>query len=570
MKVISILFFSLFLALHTSLPAQALLIRHANIVQTDIGKILEDQFVLVRDGKILQVGPDKKWKGKMAVEELDVQGQYLMPGLIDGHVHYFQSGGLYARPDAMDLRSVRPYETEVQWIKEQAPDLFRRYLAAGITTTCDVGGPMTNYDLKEWATTLPAPDLFVTGPLISSYQPEAFQIDDPPIILCQSPEQARELVRQQLSRKPDFIKIWYIVQRGEKPEEHLPMVRAAIEESHAHNIPVAVHATQLETARLAVEAGCDILVHSVDDQPVDDDFVQSLVDKQVSYMPTLMVSRQYSEVFSQQLEITDIDLELANPFTLGSLLDLQHLDPALIPDWMQRMQQSPLGPDNRLATMQANLKVLYDAGVNVVTGTDAGNIGTLHASSYFEEIAKMQGAGLSPAQVLKASTVNGGKMLRRSLGLVAEGYEANLLLLTKNPLEDLSHLRTLQTILHQGRLIQADTLLARDPVVLAQRQLNAYNLRNLEAFVACYHPEVKIYNYPDQLQSTGREAMRTGYGPMFENTPKLHCEVVNRLVIGNQVVDKERLTGFSGRDFFYAAAIYTVENGLITEVRFMR
>lgn len=570
MKVqIFVIWFSLFSFPFLSV-GQTLVIRHANVVQTDAGTVAEDQYILIEDGVIQQTGKDKKWKNKQEIEEWDAKGQFVMPGLIDGHVHYFQSGGLYARPDAIDLQALRPYEEEVQWIKDQAPDLWRRYLAAGITQTCDVGGPMTNFELREQATKTVAPELFVTGPLISSYQPEAFQIDDPPIILCESPEEARELVRKQVPLKPDFIKIWYIVFRNQSPEEHYDMIQAAIEESHKHGIPVAVHATQLETARLAVKAGCDMLVHSVDDQAVDDAFVQLLLENEVSYIPTLMVSRQYSEVFSQNLDISDIDLELANPFTLGSLLDLKHIGPDHLPDYIKMTIGRELGEDTELALMQQNLKKLYEAGVNIVTGTDAGNIGTLHASSYFEELEKMQGAGLSPAEILKASTFNGGKMLKRQIGLIAAGYEASLLLLAQNPLEDLAHLRSLNHLLHKGQKIDADSLLPQTPEILAQRQLNAYNLRRLDAFVDCYHPEVKIYNYPGQLQSTGKEAMREGYGPMFENTPNLHCELVNRIVIGKQVVDKEKITGFAPGQYFFAAAIYIIENGLITEVRFMR
>jgi imidazolonepropionase-like amidohydrolase len=569
MKVLFTLLFLVFL-LPSSVPAQGLVIRDVNVIQTDKGEVKAGQYVWIENGLIKKTGPDRKWKTQDGTEELNASGQYLMPGLIDGHVHYFQSGGLYTRPDVIDLRQLRSYDTERQWLRDNAEDLFKRYLAAGITHTCDVGGPMSNFELREEAKGKLAPELLVTGPLISSYQPEEFRIDDPPIVLCETAEEARALVRKQLPLQPDFIKIWFIVRRGEKPSDHLEVVKATIEESHAAGIPVAVHATQLETARLAVQNGCDILVHSVDDQLVDEEFTQLLVERGVSYIPTLIVSGKYDQVLTQKLAITEADLALANPFVLGSLMDLRHIDEAEIPGWVKRLQASPSNWQAVVRLKQQNLKTLYEAGVNVVSGTDAGNIGTLHASSYFEELAKMAESGLSPGQVLKASTYNPGRMLERQIGLVSEGYEASLLLLSQNPLEDLKALRSLHTVIHQGQITKTDSLLPTEPVVLAQRQLNAYNLRNLDAFVECYHPEVKIYHYPDQLSSTGREAMRKNYGPMFERTPDLHCELVNRLVIGNQVVDKEKLTGFPGRSFFYAAAIYTVENGLITEVRFMR
>jgi len=63
------------------------------------------------------------------------------PGLVDAHVHFFQSGGAYTRPDAVDLRKVRPYEREIALLKAALPRTFARYLLCGVTSVVDVGGP---------------------------------------------------------------------------------------------------------------------------------------------------------------------------------------------------------------------------------------------------------------------------------------------------------------------------------------------------------------------------------------------------------------------------------------------
>ncbi|HRF20320.1 MAG TPA: amidohydrolase, partial [Chitinophagaceae bacterium] len=89
-------------------------------------------------------------------------------------------------------------------------------------------------------------------------------------------EGTRKSVQEQLKLNPDFIKIWYIVtdkdvEKGAR--KNLALVKAAIDEAHKNNKRVAVHATERITAQLAVEAGADFLVHSVDDEIVPDDFV---------------------------------------------------------------------------------------------------------------------------------------------------------------------------------------------------------------------------------------------------------------------------------------------------------
>ncbi len=562
----------LLLAFLTGLQLQAqqsLLIRNVRLVDPTQEKVSKPSYLLIKGNKIVEIGTNREPQADSTIEG---NGRYVLPGLMDGHVHYFQSGGLYTRPDAIDLSAIKPYDEHVEWVRNQAPDFFQRYLAAGITYTCDVGGPMSNYMLREEAKAGVAPQLFVTGPLISTYQPEAFKIKDAPIVKVKNTAEARALVQKQLPFKPDFIKIWYIVLPGQSAEDNYEIVQATIEESHAHNIPVAVHATQYETAKLAVKAGCDILVHSVEDEKVDQAFAERLIENKVSYIPTLEVGHNYTEVFSKHLNISKEDFALANPFTLGSLMDLEHLGEEFVPGYVTRMQTPEAPIDQDQAVMQYNLKLLMDAGVNVVTGTDAGNIGTLHASSYFAELRAMQAAGLSNAQILQASTLNGAKMLSKAktMGQIKEGFVADLILLEGNPLEDLQHIRSLSVVVRKGKAYDAAALIPNSPEILAQRQLNAYNQCDLEAFVDCYADSVEIYGYPNQLYYVGRENMRKSYGPMFENTPDLHCELVKRIVMGNTVMDQERVTGLPNGQVIKAAAIYTIENGKISAVRFVQ
>lgn len=109
-------------------------------------------------------------------------------------------------------------------------------------------------------------------------------------------------------------------------------------------------------------------------------------------------------------------------------------------------------------------------------------------------------------------------------------------------------------------------------VELAEAQLIAYNNRDIDAFLEPYSDSVKIYNFPNEFQYQGKDKMRVGYADFFQHATNLHCEVVSRIVLGNKVIDEEKVTGFSQNkdDVLYAIAIYTIRNGKIAEVRFLR
>src|SRR5215813_5065928 len=226
------------------------------------GKITRNATVFIDNGRITNIKSNivMKYGGRT----IDCVGKFILPGYIDTHVHFFQSADLFTRPDGADFNSIRPYKDEVAWIKSHLDDVFARYIRSGITSVVDVGGPMWNFEVRKKANaTAKAPRVAAAGPLISSVSREKLDLGDPPIVKIDSPDQAREFVRKLAEQKPDLVKIWYIVDKDHPVDSFRPIVRATIEESHAHKIRVAVHATELETARAAVEEGADVLVHRV-------------------------------------------------------------------------------------------------------------------------------------------------------------------------------------------------------------------------------------------------------------------------------------------------------------------
>src|SRR5207248_2395673 len=236
---------------------------------------------------------------------IDCKGKFVLPGYIDTHIHFFQSADLYTRPDGADFNKIRPYSEEVAWLKSHVDDVFLRYLRCGITSVVDVGGPFWNFEVRKHAnSTAKAPRVAAAGPLISSVSRTALDLGDPPIVKIDTADQAREFVRKLSAQKPDLVKIWYIVDQDHPVESFRPIVRATVEESHARKLRVAVHATELETARAAVEEGADVLVHSVIDKKVDDAFVKLLKDRHTILCPTLVVFERYGRTFANKLNLT--------------------------------------------------------------------------------------------------------------------------------------------------------------------------------------------------------------------------------------------------------------------------
>ena len=550
---------------------QTLVITGINLVSTKDGKIESDISVLIEDSLIKDIAKESKLKIPTGATIIDGKGKWLMPGLIDAHIHFFQSGGLYTRPDGLNLGKYYSYEKDQQWIKDNLDDEMRRYLACGITTVMDVGGPMRNFETRAFCDESPvSPNAYVTGPLISTYVPPNLDKKDPPIILAKTEDEARDQVRKQLPFHPDFIKIWYISLSKTAADETFPMVKAAIDETHKNHLKALVHATELHTARLAVQAGCDILVHSVDDSLVDDSFINLLKQNHVTLIPTLIVKSGYDRTFSQQFNFTLHDFHMANPFMLGTLYDLQHYPVKDVGgDYHTRRQRIRI-PDRADSNMMENLKRLYDAGVNIASGTDAGNIGTLHASSFLDELLAMSASGLSNAQVLKASTINTAKgfTVDSRIGSVEKGKLADLLLLSKNPMDKLENLDSIYLLIHRGKLIRTDTLIHSTPESLVQQQVNAYNAHNMEAFLETYSDSTEIGDFQGMRLAKGKEQMRKVYAPLFVPSSSIHTQIVNRLVQGRFVIDKEHVTGMGPA--IDGLVIYEIQKGKIIKAQFIQ
>ena len=414
--------------------------------------VAPDSTVIIAGNRIRAVGPSASTRVPAGATVIDAHGKWLIPGLVDSHIHFHQSGNLYTRPDAADFNRWMPYAKEVARNKARLPATFKVWLASGVTSVVDVGGPFWNFDVREAARSSPAaPRVHVAGPLISTIDRPQLDLGDPPIIKVTSADEARALVKRELERKPDFIKVWFIYDEGDDLPAREAIVKAAGDAAHAGGVRLAVHATELAVAKAALRAGADYLVHSVEDAPVDEEFLALAKRRHVLYCPTLFVLPGYGYAFSGTWQATEAEQRLADPQILAAMHDLEHIPQELVPERVAKRFKAHKPPELPLIAMQ-NVRTVWDAGIVVAMGTDAGNIGTLHGPSVFREMALMAQAGLTPLEVLRSATVNGAAVMgmEHDLGAIAPGRLADLVVLDADPLADVSNLSRISRVLKDG------------------------------------------------------------------------------------------------------------------------
>ncbi|MEP6675545.1 MAG: amidohydrolase family protein, partial [Ferruginibacter sp.] len=553
------------------------LIKNTNVLDVENKKLLSGYDVLIMGDSIVSVDKGRTYKLPAGTQIIDGIGKYLIPGLTDAHVHFSQSGSLFTRPDAIDLRKYRPFKDEIKWTHDNMEDILRRYLSAGITSVIDVGSTYNFLSQRDSFTNKPySPIINMTGPLLTTWVPDEFKDlgKDSPFAEMLTEEGVRQSVREQVLAHADFIKIWYIVldsniERGAR--KNLPLVKAAIDEAHKNHLRIAVHATESITAELAAESGADYLVHSVDDKIITDEFVRLLKKNNTVLCPTLVVGHGYENTFAHIYSFTTDELNLSNPISAASILNYPEPDTALAGKYISYYYRTN-GKAKELHTdsiMKINLQKLLVAGVTIATGTDAGNIGTQHAGSYFVELKAMQDAGMNTWQLLQSSTINAAKSIgkQNEWGSIAKNKKANMVLLNANPLDSIANWRKIDWIINKGIAMKPDTIIKNSPEMLVQQQVNAYNAHNPDAFVATYSDTAIFYNFPDMsVLMKGRDQITQEYASI-KNEPSLHCKILNRIVQGNKIIDQEEISIDSGKKI-HAVVIYIVEAGKITKVYF--
>lgn len=423
-----------------------------------------DSVVLLRDGRIECAGTREACPVPEGVATVDVAGHWITPGLIDAHVHFSQTGWADGRPDALDVRERYPYPQVIAGQAAHPERWFRAYLCSGVTAVFDVGGYPWTLDLPERAETdTQAPRVASAGPLLSTWD---FWLNLPAerqFIYLETEESAGVGVDYLAERGSDAIKVWFIPLQSRELEEMETAVLAAGAAAKERGVPLIVHATGLREAKVALRAGAHLLVHSVWDQAVDEEFLRLAKDNGTIYNPTLTVPDGYQRMFEAAATDTApviddpngcVDLE-----TRRKVAETVELDG---PDEEQLAGRKE-STERRARTGAENLKRVHEAGIPVAMGTDAGNPLTLHGPSVYAEMEAMEAAGLTPMEVLVSATKGSAMAMRREdeLGTIEAGKLADLLVLEADPTASAKAFRTVKYVVRGGVLRPVEELAAR-------------------------------------------------------------------------------------------------------------
>src|SRR5205807_1340106 len=132
-------------------PSGITVIANGTAIDPGTGKIIPNAAIVVQGDRITSIVQNSTEIPKKGDTVIDAKGKFILPGYIDTHVHFFQSGDIYTRPDGLDLNSIRPYKQETEWIRSHLDDTFARYLRSGITSVLDIGGPLWNFEMRKRA-----------------------------------------------------------------------------------------------------------------------------------------------------------------------------------------------------------------------------------------------------------------------------------------------------------------------------------------------------------------------------------------------------------------------------------
>ncbi|HEV8703040.1 MAG TPA: amidohydrolase family protein [Candidatus Polarisedimenticolia bacterium] len=416
-----------------------------------------DAVVILRGGKIDCAGTRAQCPPPKGVDVLDLKGTWITPGIVDAHVHFSQTGWADGRPDFIDVRDRYPYE-EVQAGLHAHPERFlRSYLCSGVTSVFDVGGYPWTWELRTRAAADPlAPRVAAAGPLLSTLD---FWLNLPAerqFIYLGTEEDARAGVRYLAAHGADAVKVWFIPVAARNFDDMAKAVLAAGEEARARKIPLIVHATGLKEATVALRAGASLLVHSVGDVPVDPEFLRLAKEKQTIYCPTLTVVDGYRRLreaaVGRKAPAVDDPNGCVDPDTLARVAESARI--MMEGDDPQAAERRRKNIETFARVGPANLKAVRDAGITIAMGTDAGNPLTLHGASIYAEMEAMQAAGMTPMEVLVASTRSGAMAMHRQdqIGTVEKGKRADLLVLGADPTRDIKNVRQIRSVVRNGKV----------------------------------------------------------------------------------------------------------------------
>lgn len=419
-----------------SASAQPVVFEHARIIDGTGRPPLENAVLVVDGARIVAVGGagTKRPDGARVV---DASGKTIMPGIIVSHGHVGVVMDGKNRPDA--------------YTRENIQHQLLQYERYGVTSVLALGlNRDLGYEIRDEQRQgkFPGAQLFTAGRGIGV--PDGappLPVAPDQVFRPKTVEEAVADVRDTAAHHADLLKIWVDDVYGKLPKLERDIYRAAIDEAHRQKLRVAAHIWYLEDAKALAASGLDAFAHSIRDQQVDDEIVQTMKKKGIFYIPTLNVDES-SFVFADEPALLD------DPF-LAEALPPAELEYLKGPDLRKKLDADPNLAKNRAATANAahNLKVLHDAGVKIALGTDSGgNPVRVQGWGEHRELQLMVRAGLSPMDALVAATRGSAEFLgAKDRGTLEKGKRADFIVLGANPLDDIRNTRKIEAVWLGGR-----------------------------------------------------------------------------------------------------------------------
>jgi imidazolonepropionase-like amidohydrolase len=392
--------------------------------------------MIIDHGRVRWVGPVGQLKAPGSAEVVDLAGKYVMPGIINLHGHI---------GNTVDLKQDASFFT-----RENIEKNLNTYASYGVTTVLSMG---TDQDLifkirdEQRAGRPSSTRVYTAGQgMVFKGGYGGLAGVNSGIATVSEVEPA---VAAQAAKKVDIIKLWMDDHLGTQKKMPYDIGKAIIDSAHRHHLSVAAHIFYLQDAKQLVEYGVNGLAHSVRDKLVDPAMVDSMKKHAVWQMaPTL--SREASMfIYGQPPPFADMAF-----FRRGVPANV--VNTLKSPAYQKTIRSDPEFDRYRgfFETAKRNLKTLADAGVKYGFGTDTGPPGRF--PGYFEhwEMELMVEAGLTPMQVITAATRNSAEFLgAKDLGTLEPTKWADLVVLERNPLDDIKNTRTISAVYIAGNKV---------------------------------------------------------------------------------------------------------------------
>ena len=379
----------------------------ARLIVGDDSAPIENAAFIVDNGRFGQVGRAGEVQVPAGAARVDLAGKTVMPAIIDTHTH-------------------------VPVMRDGLVDLLERKAYWGVGAVMSMGQDTGDVAFQVREETIPgAARLRTAGRGIT--MPEKGRTEAPYWVT--SDAEARKAVQELAARKVDIIKIWVDDRDGKFKKLTPELYGAIIDEAHKNQIRVTAHIFTLEDAKGLMKAGIDAFAHSVRDKDIDE---------------------QGLAMFKQNPNLV-VDPNLPDR---GVVTDLSWLSEVLPAEELKKLQDAATDrPEVQKAHgIQArNTAKINAAGVKIVLGTD-GNVPWAHHL----EMADMVAAGMTPAQVITASTRNAAEFMRLpDMGTVAAGKSADFLVLDANPLDDITNTLKIANVYLRGTAVDRGSVRKR-------------------------------------------------------------------------------------------------------------